>query len=397
MKKQILAFVCTTVFLSSHINNVSAAPSVTAKENLAKLLATRICTGCDLSGLNFNRMDLSKVNLEGADLSMSTFFLTNLSYANLRNTTMSGAVFGGADLGDADLTGADLRGVSLDSAYLGGTKMTGEIVTTKPFEDIGVDEVEKDVYVESQSIPKKSPKQKEVNVSKRRDFSETPPVLSVTDEKSAVEVEEIAVPQVETVAESSPPVTNVPKAPPVKKNKMVQKVSVPVVVAEEVNTGSVDGAVVVADATKQVDMASADITAVEGKSVSTFVEPTVETSEIDEEKRMKLEQLLDTKKCYGCDLSDTDLSHENLKNADLEQANLSGSNLEKANLKGANLKGALLVGVNLKKANLENADLYKATLTGADLTGAKQKNASFDDALIEGTIGLERNLMLPGQ
>ncbi len=96
MKKRILALACTTLSFTFSIGFAHAAPSVTAKENLKNLIATKSCPGCDLSGLNFNRMDLSKSNLEGADLSMSSFFLTNLSYANLKNTTLNGAVFGGA-------------------------------------------------------------------------------------------------------------------------------------------------------------------------------------------------------------------------------------------------------------------------------------------------------------
>ena len=88
MKKRIFTFACTALAFTLSLSFANAAPSVTAKENLKKLIATKSCLGCDLSGLNFNRMDLSKTNLEGEDLSMSTFFLTNLSYANLKNTTM---------------------------------------------------------------------------------------------------------------------------------------------------------------------------------------------------------------------------------------------------------------------------------------------------------------------
>ncbi|MFT5698050.1 MAG: hypothetical protein ACI8ZB_000904 [Desulforhopalus sp.] len=401
MKKRIITLAFTTLFLSSTFPLAYAAPSVTARENLTRLVATKSCPGCDLSGLNFNRMDLSKVNLEGADLSMSTFFLTNLSYANLKNTIMNGAVFGGADLGDADLTGADLRGVSLDSAYLAGTKMTGEIVTTKPFENIGVDEVEKDVYVENQSIPKKSAKQKEVQVNERRDFSETPPVISEPDDKPK-QAQPIAaihtVVQDEVVGntESAPPVTNVPEAPAAKKSTMVQKVTLPVVVEKEVVDKPVVEEIVTAEEV-EAEQPTEVIALVETKPIPKVRTPIIEKSEIDQAKLINLEQLLKTKKCYGCDLSGLDIAGENLEDADLEKANLSGSNLEKADLEGANLKGAILVGANLTKANLKNADLYKANLTGADLTGAKQKNVSFDGALLDGVSGLEMSLMLQDQ
>lgn len=378
----------TLLAFTSFMSFAQAAPSVTAKENLKKLIATRSCPGCDLSGLNLNRMDLSSTNLEGADLSMSTFFLTNLSYANLKKTILNGAVFGGADLGDADLTGADLRGVSLDSAYLGGTKMTGELITTKPFEKIGVDEVEKDVYVENQAIPKKVPTQKEVSVREKKDLSETPSVIATRQDEDVVQ--EIAGPDSGEVAKSSPPPTIVPGAPLAKKNKMVQTVTVPVVESENV----VAQAVVEKSTNTPLEVGNEKT-----KSVPQFNQPIIEElPEIDAAININLEQLIDTKSCYGCNLSDVNLSGENLKNADLEKANLSGANLEKADLKGANLKGAILVGANLKAANLKNADLYKANLTGADLTGANQKNVSFDDALVDDAIGVEQSLMLlPGK
>lgn len=357
---------CTALLVFSDIAIVHAAPSVTAKENLARLVATKQCPGCYLSGLNFNRMDLSQANLEGADLSMSTFYLTNLSNANLKNTIMNGAVFGGADLGDADLTGADLRGVSLDSAYLGGAKMTGEIITTKPFEDIGVVEIEKKVYVENQSIPKKSPRQNEVNVSKRRGFSETPPVIVVATAKTEKVHQTAGVKQDVVhgrVMTSSLPATIVPDAPLAKTSRKVER------------------AIVSAKAEAKMKVISVP----EKKAA------------ISKERRVNFEKFMETNSCYGCDLSDLDLAGKNLEDADLEKANLTGCNLEEADLEGANLKGAILVRANLTGANLKNADLYKANLEGADLTGAKQKNVSFDGALVDGAIGLDMPLMLHRQ
>lgn len=389
--KKTLCFSFAAVLTFSLAGHVAAAPSVTAKENLARLVSTNQCPGCDLSGLNFNRMDLSKANLEGADLSMSTFFLTNLSYANLKNTTLSGAVFGGADLGDADLTGADLRGVSLDSAYLGGTKMTGEVVSTKPYEELGIDDIEKDVYIESQAIPKKAPEQKEVNLSERRDFNETPPVIV---QKQQEPVKEKIVKPVET---SSPPENSVPAAPSAKKSSKMQPVSVP---AEEPDKGK-PLQVAKADIAKEQQIvqekSATESSLVQTKAVPAISAPVLETIEVtvdDKDKLLNLERLLDTKSCYGCDLSGLDLSGKNLKKVDLEKADLSGCNLEKSDLRKANLKGTLLVDANLKKARLDKADFYKADLRGADLTGASQKDADFDGAELEGVTGLGLPIML---
>lgn len=66
----------------------------------------------------------------------------------------------------------------------------------------------------------------------------------------------------------------------------------------------------------------------------------------------RVEKLLETRECPGCDL----------KNANLQGADLSGVNLERANLEGANLEGAKLGNANLKRANLTKANLDRADL-----------------------------------
>lgn len=111
-----------------------------------------------------------------------------------------------------------------------------------------------------------------------------------------------------------------------------------------------------------------------------------------------MERLLDDNSCYGCDLTDANLSGESLDSADLEgailiNAILSGADLEQANLKGADLRGA-----NLRDADLSEADLYKANLSGADLTGAKLEDALLDDADLNGVKGyLPAIPLFPGQ
>ena len=74
-----------------------------------------------------------------------------------------------------------------------------------------------------------------------------------------------------------------------------------------------------------------------------------------------------TKDFVGVDLSDENLSGDNLYRANLEGANLKGANLEGANLEDANLKDANLEGANLKDANLEGANLKDANFKDANL------------------------------
>ena len=91
-----------------------------------------------------------------------------------------------------------------------------------------------------------------------------------------------------------------------------------------------------------------------------------------------LNQLLGSKKCSECDLSDAGLVQADLIGSDLTAANLAGANLSQANLKGANLTGANLAGASLHGANLTGANLTGANLTGTDLRNAYVNNANLD-------------------
>ncbi len=428
-KRTSLVIACVIAFAFGDADIASSAASVTAKENLEKLIKTNSCRGCDLAGLNLNRMDFSGADLEGADLSLAKLFLTNLSGANLKNAILTGAGFGGADLGDADMRGADLRGTSLEGAYLGGTLLDGEFVTAKPYENIGVTEVEKEVYVSDQAKSKRNPETKEVKVSARRDFEEPPPTLTPKQPTEDLTVATRTEPTDEAVQEA--PAMSLPKSPAAKKTTPVQEIvvasyeeDVPVVVVEKevpVETKENDVALSQTAVTESPEenisekavepekpapvppvVAETPSETVVVEESSILPEPTVnaenpalgdaednlsENLAEDKIKRDNLSRLLDTDRCFGCDLSGLDLSGKNLDGADLEQADLSGCNLEKVDLEEANLKGALLLKANLRNAKLKDADLYKADLTDADLTGADVKGAMFDGAELAGTVG----------
>ena len=106
-----------------------------------------------------------------------------------------------------------------------------------------------------------------------------------------------------------------------------------------------------------------------------------------------LNQLLSTKQCSRCDLSDAGLVQADLTGSDLTQANLAGANLSQANLKGANLRGANLAGTSLYGANLTGADLTGANLAGVDLrnayvNGANLTGVDLNTAHLNGIKGL---------
>ncbi|HLP90086.1 MAG TPA: pentapeptide repeat-containing protein [Nostocaceae cyanobacterium] len=98
-----------------------------------------------------------------------------------------------------------------------------------------------------------------------------------------------------------------------------------------------------------------------------------------------IRQLLATKKCKDCDLSNAGLVMNNLSGADLSGANLTGANLSRANLSGADLRGADLSGASLFGANLIRAKLNGANLNGADLRDTYLMNAELTSANITGT------------
>ena len=111
-------------------------------------------------------------------------------------------------------------------------------------------------------------------------------------------------------------------------------------------------------------------------------------------------QLMDTKQCEQCDLSQAglvyaDLIGANLNQANLVQANLSRANLSSANLSGANLAGAVLFNANLSGADLQNADLRNADLRGAILSGANIEGAKLEGANFMQAVGLPTQIATP--
>lgn len=104
-------------------------------------------------------------------------------------------------------------------------------------------------------------------------------------------------------------------------------------------------------------------------------------------------QLISSRQCPGCDLTNAglvmaNLAGANLKGADLSRANLSRANLTGADLSGANLTGASLYGANLTGANLSGANLNAADLRDTYLTQANLVGTSMANANLLGAIGL---------
>jgi len=87
--------------------------------DLEKLMKTRMCSRCDLSGAS-----LREANLGGADLSEA-----NLAGANLSGADLNGAALRAANLSGANLSGANLSGAHLSRANLSGANLSGAMWT----------------------------------------------------------------------------------------------------------------------------------------------------------------------------------------------------------------------------------------------------------------------------
>ena len=90
------------------------APSAgSVASNTKKLISSRDCPSCNLSGANLNGTNLSGANLSNANLSLAWIMNANLSYANL-----SGANLERANMSDSNLTHANLNNATINNAYL---------------------------------------------------------------------------------------------------------------------------------------------------------------------------------------------------------------------------------------------------------------------------------------
>lgn len=92
-----------------------------------RLLKTKECSGCDLSGENLSNLDLGNANLSGADLSNANLRNSMLAGANLSGATLRGAnltlaVLVGANLSDVDLSYANLTDTNLFKAKFTGSR-----------------------------------------------------------------------------------------------------------------------------------------------------------------------------------------------------------------------------------------------------------------------------------
>ena len=119
------------------------------------------------------------------------------------------------------------------------------------------------------------------------------------------------------------------------------------------------------------------------------------TSTASAADQQDLIQLLKSRYCRDCQLSDVDLTHADLRDADLQRARLQRANLSQARLDGADLNGSDLSFTSLQGASLRGADLRNSRLMGtdlrrADLTGALLEQNALDQSHWNGARGVSQ-------
>ena len=109
-------------------------------------------------------------------------------------------------------------------------------------------------------------------------------------------------------------------------------------------------------------------------------------------------QLLQSRQCSACQLTDVDLTHAdlrnaNLKNAQLRRANLSRTRLDSADLSGSDLSFTTLQGASLRGADLRHSRLMGTDLRRADLTGALLDENALDQSHWNGAKGVKKGAL----
>ncbi|ADW17572.1 pentapeptide repeat protein [Desulfobulbus propionicus DSM 2032] len=291
----------------------SSTRSVVHK-NMQRLLKSKTCPSCDLSGADLRQSKLENANLEGANLTGAQLSLADLSGANLKKANLRNANLHGADLAYADLEGANLTGASLEGAIFKATKMKGRIVNRLLHAD--------QVRPETPAAPVSPPDNQPV---RRQQPSES--MLQAAD--------------IEPVADAALPTETSaqPSADPPDAAGISEPASETAPSTDEINAGK---QTLIDQMFEQERCVGCDLSGVD----------------------------LSGRDLAGFDLERANLSNSDLREADLSETNLKGAVLHGAQLQEADLSEADLYRADFTGANLSGADLGEAKIDGADLSGA---------------------------
>lgn len=281
------------------------------QDNIQRLLKSKSCPSCDLSGADLSQSRLAKADLRGANLIGANLNFADLTEANLQKANLNQADLSGADLSFADLEGANLRGTNLKGAHFQRTKIKGRTVNRLIHADNAQAEAGVDTITEEQLMA-------------------ATPVLAATN----------------------PPPTDV-SLPETTTDESLQHLPPPA--AGE--AGATEAPAQVAETANEVSEAR-----------QAMLEKM-----FDQERCIgcNLSGLdLSDRDMGGFDLERADFTGSNLQDADLSKANLKGALFRNCLMQKADLSDADLYRADFTGADLTDADLDDAKSDGADFSGA---------------------------
>lgn len=335
---------------------IPVSVSAFVQSDLDKLLATKECKKCDLSGADLSGKLLAKAQLDGADLSGA-----NLSHSILRMADLDGASLKDANLSFTVLEAADLHRANFEGATMEGTIFDGAYLAEVIFSTMAELPVE-----HSATHDKVAANVSDTTPGSELDLAGGDSRAVITSSGGAVDV---------GTNMNDHGVVSGGQSKPIVVKKGTESVGV--------SLTKIAGPQVVDPNEYVLDPAN-NISGYKPLPDEQQGQPTTESDMLPLSKNDLLDRIDDTRMCVGCDFSGMDLSGEKFKGVYLEGGIFEGATLTGANFTMANLKGANLRKANLRGADLREADLYKADLSEADLTGADLREVMLDGAVLAG-------------
>ena len=327
--------------------------------------------GADLSGKNFDNLNLQNAVFDKADLSNTSFKNANIDgarfvFANLDNSNLLDRI----DLSDINLAGANISNVSLKGKDLSGTILTGADLSNSNLTgvDLSGKDLTKTILID-------------VNLS---NSNLTGANLTGANLKGA---------NVKNVDFTSADLTNA----------KFRGVDISMGYLSTMNLTKVDlsGAILTNADLSEMDLSSTDLSGqdLSDKDLTNTILTGANLTDVILPDGVLSGKNFEGTKFNGVDLSGKDLSHSNFQYATFDNANLEGANLtdstfiqvdftkiKNKSLAGADLSNASfaysnLSGVNLAGVILHTTNFWKADLSGVDFT--------VTDGITDGAIFIE--------
>tara|TARA_Y100000031_G_scaffold22616_1_gene23705 strand:- start:535 stop:5526 length:4992 start_codon:yes stop_codon:yes gene_type:complete len=381
------------------------APSQEALDNLAKLIETRSCVGCNLQDIapdttavrNWKEVDLTDADLSGANLGYVLFIRGIARNTKFVDAFLSSGMCGGKDFAGADFSGATLEGCNFAEADLEGVTATGWKIDA--------------------TTEKSLRRAKNVSPSIREAIAEALQGLSL-DELTKRLTDGLPCPGCDLRKVDFSEAVDESKCTTIGNEKLCLRIHMSGRNFEGANFAGADlssGTLIFSQGSfaganfrganlDGQDLSNADVTGadfegaslkgakigtaeninlkntnLEGAVIYGLKNSTVDGANLEMVEAIKSE-------LSGMSLKEWDLSGMTLESVKFSDVDLSGANLEGADLSRADLGQINLAGANLKSAKLEYAKLQRADLNGVDFAGANLERADLTGATMNDTL-----------